>query len=636
MKLDAGGLYVIQRRFILLFLPWLVVIVASGMVALGDLHATLRAPLLYVQENALWEAIRVTSQNIAALRRDILLVASVIGSKSADEAETGRHEAEEFFVKFAQAAEQYDQVRWIDERGREKVRVNYRERRATRVAPSELQDKSDRPYFRDAIGLQSGEIYFSALDLNIEHGRIETPIQPMLRIATPIFGIAGERRGVAVLNYRADILLDRLREIQFSNDLEIHLLNQEGYWLLAPNHADEWGWMLDNPDETLVRINPALWQSILVSDRGVFEDTNGIWSFERFNLMDGLPQQQIKQIAAINQITWRLLVRLPREHLISQERKWRLLILLTCLGATGLAFWFASRLTLAGRALEERSRELEHTNRDLRQSMDKLRVLQDELVQAEKLSSLGLMVAGVAHELNTPLGGTAVALSALRQQVEQLRNRIATGLKKSDLERFIANTQEGVTLATATVERAAGLVKQFKQLAVDRTTMEKRRFDLIEVVYNAHHLLHKWDSKRPIRLVLDIPDDLTFDSYPGPLGQVVGNLVDNALIHAFPDGRRGVLRVSASASGEKMVRIIVEDDGVGIPIEIQPKVFDPFFTTRRSGDGTGLGLHLVHQLVTTLLEGRIDVQSSTEETDGTSGTRVTVTLPRVVKHDQHR
>jgi signal transduction histidine kinase len=268
--------------------------------------------------------------------------------------------------------------------------------------------------------------------------------------------------------------------------------------------------------------------------------------------------------------------------------------------------------------------------------MDKLRVLQDELVQAEKLSSLGLMVAGVAHELNTPLGGTAVALSALRQQVEQLRNRIATGLKKSDLERFIANTQEGVTLATATVERAAGLVKQFKQLAVDRTTMEKRRFDLIEVVYNAHHLLHKWDSKRPIRLVLDIPDDLTFDSYPGPLGQVVGNLVDNALIHAFPDGRRGVLRVSASASGEKMVRIIVEDDGVGIPIEIQPKVFDPFFTTRRSGDGTGLGLHLVHQLVTTLLEGRIDVQSSTEETDGTSGTRVTVTLPRVVKHDQHR
>ena len=108
------------------------------------------------------------------------------------------------------------------------LRVNYRDRQAILIPPAELQDKSDRPYFRETIRLEKGEVYFSALDLNVEHGQIEKPIQPTLRIATPIFDAAGVRQGIIVLNYRADVLLERLREMRFSNDLEIHLLNQEG------------------------------------------------------------------------------------------------------------------------------------------------------------------------------------------------------------------------------------------------------------------------------------------------------------------------------------------------------------------------------------------------------------------------
>lgn len=618
----------------MLLAPWLLVIAVSGAAALQGVHETLRQPLLRIQENTLSEAMRILSRNIAALRRDVLLTASMVEPATTGMDEAGSRMAERFCIKFAQTTERYDQVRWLDERGQEKLRVNYRDRQAILIPPAELQDKSDRPYFRETIRLEKGEVYFSALDLNVEHGQIEKPIQPTLRIATPIFDAAGVRQGIIVLNYRADVLLERLREMRFSNDLEIHLLNQEGYWLLAPNRSDEWGWLLDRPNKTLIRANAPLWRAMLIDDQGVFEDDDGIWSFERFNLADSALQERFGRITTISPITWRLLVRLPKAYLVQQEWKWRLAILFICFGATGLAFWSSSRLALARKALEQRSHALAGANQELRQSMETLQALQDELVRAEKLSSLGLMVAGVAHELNTPLGSATVALSVLEQRTEQLRSQMAIGLKKSDLERFVADGQDGVKLATAAIERAAGLVKQFKQLAVDRTTMEARIFDLAEVVRNAHPLLRRWDDKRLVRLALKLPENLPMDSYPGPLGQVVGNLVDNALMHAFPAGRQGVLRVSATAWGESEARIIVEDDGEGIPAEILPRIYDPFFTTRRHEGGTGLGLHLVHQLVTTLLQGRIEIQSATGEYGGISGTRVTVTVPRVVEHSQ--
>lgn len=631
MNRDIERPYAVQRRLAALLAPWLLAIAVGGVVALRSVHETLRAPLLHVQDNTLSDGVRILSRNIAALRQDVLLTASMIDLKSTEGNAAVLRATEAFFIRFAQIAGRYDQIRWLDAQGMEKVRVNYREHRALLSAPAELQDKSDRPYFRETIHLQDGEIYFSALDLNVEHGQVEMPIQPTLRVSTPIFDAAGTRRGIVILNYRADILLERLREIRFNNDLEIHLLNQEGYWLLAPNRADEWGWMLERPDQTLIRANAPLWQTMLVNDEGVFEDSDGIWSFERFNLMDGVLQERIGRIAVTSPVTWRLLVHVPKGHLVRREWEWQLIIVLFCCGAASLAYWSASRLAGAGQALAERSQALECANRELRQSMDNLHALQDELVRIEKLSSLGLMVAGVAHELNTPLGSATVALSALTQRIELLRNQMASGLKKSDLERFVAGGQEGVKLASAAVERATGLVRQFKQLAVDRTTMERRTFDLAEVVHNAHPLLHKWDSKRPQRLMLEIPAPFRMDSYPGPLGQVVGNLVNNALAHAFPEDRPGVLRISATAREDNEVSIVVADNGVGIPAEVLPKIYDPFFTTRRNEGGTGLGLHLVHQWVTTLLQGRIEIQSATGKDGGPSGTRVTVIVPRVVE-----
>lgn len=195
--------------------------------------------------------------------------------------------------------------------------------------------------------------------------------------------------------------------------------------------------------------------------------------------------------------------------------------------------WNSVRIALAG------------ANQELRQSMETLQALQDELVRAEKPVVLTLMVAGVAHELNTPLGSATVALSVLEQRTEQLRSQMAIGLKNPIWSVSLPMGRMG-EIATAAIERAAGLVKQFKQLAVDRTTMEARIFDLAEVVRNAHPLLRRWDDKRLVRLALKLLfENLPMDSYP--VREVVGNLVDNALMHAFPAGRQGVLRVSATA-----------------------------------------------------------------------------------------
>jgi len=280
------------------------------------------------------------------------------------------------------------------------------------------------------------------------------------------------------------------------------------------------------------------------------------------------------------------------------------------------------------RAEEEKSLALAHANTALQHSLDNLRAVQEDLARADKLSALGLMVAGVAHELNTPLGSAMMALSTARQELKQLEERIQSGLRKSDLATFLANCGEGMELAARAVDRAGALVRRFKQTAIDRTTMERRNFVLAETLVDADHRLHKWDRSLPVSLTLELDPAIEMDSYPGPLGQVVSNLVENALVHGFPDNRAGNLTLRAEAEGEDGVLLTVADTGIGIPAEVLTQIFDPFFTTRRHDGGTGLGLHVVYQIVTELLGGRIEMRSVSNGNAG-SGTVFTLHLPRV-------
>ena len=270
----------------------------------------------------------------------------------------------------------------------------------------------------------------------------------------------------------------------------------------------------------------------------------------------------------------------------------------------------------------ERTHDLAASNAELSATVEQLRRAQVELVRSERLASLGSLVAGVAHELNTPLGSALLVATTLGDGIEELRRKLDTGeLKRSTLDTFLEQQAEAQALIVRNARRAAELIGRFKQVAVDQTSEQRRRFDLAEVVDEIIGTLQPRLRKTPHQVVVDIAPGLAMDSYPGPLGQVVTNLVLNALLHGLGD-RSGEVRVVARQHDADHVALSVSDDGVGIPAEHLPRIFDPFFTTKLGEGGSGLGLHIVYSLVQRSLGGRIDVESRSGQ-----GARFTVVMP---------
>jgi PAS domain S-box-containing protein len=261
----------------------------------------------------------------------------------------------------------------------------------------------------------------------------------------------------------------------------------------------------------------------------------------------------------------------------------------------------------------ERTEALSAANAELAMNLEALRQAQQQLVQAEKLSALGRLVAGVAHELNTPIGNSLMAVSSLREPMEQIRAAMAGGgLKRSMLDSFVKHVGEGTDIAQRNLSRAAELVMSFKQVAVDQTTTQRRRFKLDAAIEEILLTLNPMLKRSAHKLSLDIEAGIELDSYPGPLAQVITNLVHNALLHAF-EGRESGGQISIRArrleAQAGLVQLDVGDNGLGIPAQAMGRIFDPFYTTRMGRGGTGLGLHIVHNLVTQLMGGQIRVQS---------------------------
>ena len=271
-----------------------------------------------------------------------------------------------------------------------------------------------------------------------------------------------------------------------------------------------------------------------------------------------------------------------------------------------------------------RTRELADSNDELRLAVLNLDQARAELVRGEKLAGLGSLVAGVSHELNTPIGNSAVAASALLHHVAEFRQQVEGGtLRKSDLQVFLSRCGEGADLIVSSTQRAAELVASFKQVAVDQTSDRRREFDLAETVQDVLRSMRPSFKGHDWKIVCDIPQGIHCDGYPGPLGQVIANLVQNAVLHGFSDRMQGTLQVKAALLDNERVLLTVADDGHGIPAESLTKIFDPFFTTRLGQGGSGLGLTIVHNLATVMLGGQIDAASTVGE-----GTCFTLRFPR--------
>jgi signal transduction histidine kinase len=307
-------------------------------------------------------------------------------------------------------------------------------------------------------------------------------------------------------------------------------------------------------------------------------------------------------------------------------------LLLLLLAIAGLLRWreaLAAKRALRLRALVDlRTAELVQARDDAEAALQELRGTQGKLVEAEKMASLGQMVAGVSHELNTPLGNALVVSSTLHEQAQVIARAVEEGrLKRSDLDGFLSVLGEGSQLVVRSIGRAHELVSSFKQVAVDRSGSKRRRFDLGTVVREALEMEAPVLRHARFRVALHVPDGIAMDSYPGAISQIVGNMVNNAAMHAFDEEAEGTLRIEAvrigKAEGTEVV-LSFADDGRGMDEAVRRKVFEPFFTTKMGRGGTGLGLNIVYNLVGQLLAGSISVESRPGE-----GTRFELRLPLV-------
>jgi signal transduction histidine kinase len=245
------------------------------------------------------------------------------------------------------------------------------------------------------------------------------------------------------------------------------------------------------------------------------------------------------------------------------------------------------------------------------------------LIETERLAALGGLVAGVSHEINSPVGISLTVASTLANRCATFADQIASGpVRRSLLAEFADSCREAANQLVANLQRAGELIQSFKQVAVDRSLADRRTFDLKLVTEQIVASVRPGLPKSRDSLILEMPSDITLDSYPGAYGQVVTNLIFNAVTHGFGDGPGGHMRIKAHRVGTKQVEIAFSDDGRGIPEDVQRHVFDPFFTTRRAQGSTGLGLYIVHNLVTQQLGGRITLHSAPGK-----GTTICMTLP---------
>ena len=261
--------------------------------------------------------------------------------------------------------------------------------------------------------------------------------------------------------------------------------------------------------------------------------------------------------------------------------------------------------------VRERTLELQTANTHLQDSLQQLNETQAQLVQSEKMASLGGLVAGVAHEINTPVGVGVTAVSHLQMKLEQYAARYHSGqLTREDFESLLASAAESSNIISNNLVRAAELIGSFKQVAVDQSSNEPRSFKILEYLQEILQSLKPKLKQGAIDVQINCPEQLVMHSYPGALSQIMTNLVMNSLIHGFENRPDGHIRIGVTEVSPDSLRLHYSDDGKGIPAQHLRKVFEPFFTTRRGRGGSGLGMHIVFNLVTQTLGGKITCQSA--------------------------
>lgn len=513
--------------------------------------------------------------------------------------------AEEFLV-FCDKRGIYDQIRLLDETGMEVVRINYNKRKPCIVPENQLQPKGKRYYFKDTLQLNKGEVFISPFDLNIEGGEIEKPLKPMIRFGTPVFDSHDQKRGVVILNFLGEKLINKLKTASVNAPGHVILLNSKGYWLRGRKPEEEWGFMYkDRSNIIFGNTFPNAWQRISSAESGHFYNKNGLFTFatvcpltEAWIATTGSDKtftNDDKKLKA-QEHCWKIVSYVTPEVLNIRLRTFTN-TLFSVYGVfivlIGVGVWFLARSgakrKIAEKTLrkhrkhlqelvEVRTAEITKTNEKLKNEIIERKKAEDELIKAQKLESMGTFAGGIAHDFSNSLQGILGNI-ALAKTYANPTDEIYEKLAKA----------EEITL------HAKNLPKQLLTFSRGGAPV-KKAVSVQELINNSINLV-LIGSK--VRCEVYIPDNLrAVEADRGQIIQAINNLLINA-DHAMPDG--GVIKIKTENINIKAknplplkegeyVRITIEDQGTGIPKEHLQKIFDPYFTTKEKGSGLGLAI----------------------------------------------
>ena len=496
------------------------------------------------------------------------------------------------FQRFATTHRVYDQIRLIGADGREKIRINGAVQAPFIVPDEELQDKSNRYYFEETMGRESGAVYVSPLDLNMENGVIEEPHKPMLRFGTPIFDVLGEERGILMVNFLGKELLEVFDELESRSEGELMLVNSDGFWCRSNAADSDWGWMFEErKGRSFAALHPDVWERVSSENRGQIQTARGIYSFVTIRVPPSATQSEEAR-------HWKGISFVPRAVYAEEFHRIGSWLLLCWAGAVTLAGSGSWRLGLAQSMRRQYETALERSR---------------ERAEAASHSKSELL-ANLSHEIRTPINGVIVMTEwLLDSSLDSKQRDYARSAKDSagallillndllDLSKIEAGQ---LTLDPHPFHLRATLEETFKGLSA--------RADFLGLELN-----HEISPA--------IPDILKADS--GRLRQILENLV-GTVIKFTPEGEI-IVRVKEVFPEEKgpgiQLRFEIINPGFGLSRELRARIFDAFTEEDRTRvsnhGGAGLGLAVSSQLVG-IMGGRIDV-----DTDLGPGSRFQFTLP---------
>jgi signal transduction histidine kinase len=654
----------VANPFLSLFLP-LTALVGTGLVIFYQIQTNLvRSEIANVERREIEVKTALFANRFSHIRADLMVLASqhelrVIFDSASDRDTVREFQAalaEEYLI-MSQQKQQYDQIRFLDRTGQEVVRVNFNGGQPSIVPDEQLQNQSQRYWFKDTLALQATEVFISPLDLNIDFGKIEQPLKPMIRFGTPVFDPQGRKVGIVVVNYLAKQFLQDLSPEETPSFGNISLLNAEGYWLKGPKPEDEWGFMYDNGhDRTFARAFPETWQQIRDRPTGQFQNREGLYTFttiyplleiEKARSSTGSTSVAGSSKASIDPKSyyWKLITHVPMGVLVQQSQAMRNQMQILFAGLTGLiaiGSWLLVQARLKGQQSEQEVKGLEKTLQDLHQN-------QAQLVQTEKMASLGQLVAGVAHEINNPVNFIHGNLSHMDEYAQNLLklihlyqkhypnpvSEIQAEADTVDLE-FL---QEDLPQILTSMKIGSDRIRQIVLSLRNFSRMDEADYKAVDIHEGLESTLlilqHRLKAK-PEHLAIEIIkkyDNLPLvKCYPGQLNQVFMNILTNAIDALEEVNAKGIDRESqknpsqitirTSIIDSKLIEISISDNGIGMSKSVLNRIFDPFFTTKSIGKGTGMGMPISYQIVTEKHGGKLDCFSAPGK-----GTKFIIQIP---------